>query len=152
MNVHFYLFGSGFNDGGMFFDEGPGFFSRWSSLFGGAPPVFTFFFTAIVLIFIGFVLYSIIKGVTTYTRNNAAERLTERARILTKRTNVSGGSGDSRAFTTYYITFEFEDGHRSEFQVRADEYGLLVEGDEGRLTHQGTRYLGFERMTSPLRP
>ena len=26
-----------------------------------------------------------------------------------------------------------------------DEYGLLVEGDQGLLTFQGTRYLGFER-------
>ncbi|MEF3355460.1 DUF2500 domain-containing protein [Paenibacillus sp. GYB006] len=152
MSVHFYLFGSGFNDGGMFFDEGPGFFSGLGNFFAGFPPVFAFFFTTILLIIISVVLYSIIQGVTTYTRNNAAERLTERARVLTKRTEVSGGSGDSRAYTNYYLTFEFEDGRRTEFEVRAEEYGLLVEGDEGTLTHQGTRYLGFERMASPLRP
>ena len=26
------------------------------------------------------------------------------------------------------------------------EYGLLAEGDRGKLTFQGTRYLGFERQ------
>ena len=25
------------------------------------------------------------------------------------------------------------------------EYGLLIEGDKGNLSFQGTRYLGFER-------
>ncbi|WIV20974.1 DUF2500 domain-containing protein [Paenibacillus polygoni] len=151
MSVQFYLFGNGFNDGDIFSDEGPGFFSGLGSFFVGAPPLFTFFFSAILLMIISVVLYSIIKGVTTYTRNNAAERLSERARVLTKRTEVSGGSGNSRAYTNYYLTFEFEDGRRTEFEVRAEEYGLLVEGDEGTLTHQGTRYLGFERMGSSLR-
>lgn len=32
-----------------------------------------------------------------------------------------------------------------EFAMDGAEYGLLAEGDRGRLTFQGTRYLGFER-------
>jgi hypothetical protein len=32
-----------------------------------------------------------------------------------------------------------------ELRVDGEEYGLLVEGDQGLLTFQGTRYLGFER-------
>ena len=28
------------------------------------------------------------------------------------------------------------------------DYGLMAEGDEGRLTFQGTRFLGFERYKS----
>jgi hypothetical protein len=32
-----------------------------------------------------------------------------------------------------------------EFGVRDTEYGMLAEGDTGKLTFQGTRYLGFER-------
>ncbi|WP_211745740.1 DUF2500 domain-containing protein [Paenibacillus sp. Marseille-Q4541] len=146
-----YLFGYDFNSYDAFTEVDEGFFSGFGGFFSGGPPLFNFLFTIIPLIIVGTILFVIIKGLTTYFRNNAAERLTEQARILTKRTNVSGGSGDSSAFTTYYITFEFEDGHRSEFQVKADEYGLLVEGDEGRLTYQGTRYLGFERMKNPLR-
>lgn len=32
-----------------------------------------------------------------------------------------------------------------EFEIPGDVYGMLVEGDFGKLTFQGTRYLGFER-------
>lgn len=45
----------------------------------------------------------------------------------------------------YYVTFQFESGDRMEFQVYGSEYGMLAEGDEGKLTFQGTRYLSFER-------
>jgi hypothetical protein len=33
-----------------------------------------------------------------------------------------------------------------ELQMQGQESGLLIEGDTGKLTFQGTRYLGFERM------
>lgn len=46
--------------------------------------------------------------------------------------------------TSYYVTFQVESGDRIEFCVKGSEYGMLVEGDRGRLTFQGTRYLGFE--------
>ena len=32
-----------------------------------------------------------------------------------------------------------------ELQLSGTEYGLLAEGDQGELSFQGTRYLGFER-------
>jgi hypothetical protein len=48
--------------------------------------------------------------------------------------------------TTYYVTFQVESGDRMELQLAGNEYGLLVEGDRGKLTFQGTRYLGFERV------
>lgn len=32
-----------------------------------------------------------------------------------------------------------------EFAVSGNEYGMLVEGDKGSLTFQGTRYLSFLR-------
>lgn len=47
--------------------------------------------------------------------------------------------------TTYYVTFQVDSGDRMEFSVSGQEYGLLAEGDRGKLTFQGTRYLGFER-------
>ena len=47
--------------------------------------------------------------------------------------------------TIYYVTFQVESGDRMEFSVSGTEYGMLVEGDEGRLTFQGTRYLSFLR-------
>ena len=44
-----------------------------------------------------------------------------------------------------HISFEVESGDRMEFELRGNEYGLLAEGDLGKLTFQGTRYLSFER-------
>ena len=51
----------------------------------------------------------------------------------------------SNTFTTYYVTFQVESGDRMEFEVDGSDYGLLVQGDIGKLSFQGTRYLGFER-------
>jgi len=51
----------------------------------------------------------------------------------------------SSSTTTYFTTFEVESGDRMELKVPDKEYGMLVEGDEGKLTFQGTRYKGFER-------
>ena len=51
--------------------------------------------------------------------------------------------GDSH--TTYYVTFEAESGDRTEFRVSGREYGSIAEGDQGKLTFQGTRYISFDR-------
>jgi hypothetical protein len=51
----------------------------------------------------------------------------------------------SSSSTTYYVTFEVASGDRIEFVTIDTEYGLLVEHDMGKLTFQGTRYLGFVR-------
>ena len=50
--------------------------------------------------------------------------------------------------TSYYATFEVESGDRMELHVPATEYGLLIEGDQGDLTFQGSRFLSFERKWS----
>lgn len=93
---------------------------------------------------LGFILFAIIKGIRQWHHNNQQPQLTVEATVVGKRTQVSG-SGDRHASTYYYVTFETEDGDRMEFGVLGSEYGLLAEGDLGRLTFQGTRYLGFER-------
>lgn len=131
-----------------FFNEvpdmhGDGFFGGF---LGGAPPLFNIFFTVISLVIGGSILYAIINGISVWSKNNAAEQMTEEARVLTRRTYVSGGSGDSSARTSYYITFEHANGQRTELQVKAEDYGLIVEGDRGMLSCQGTRFLGFERL------
>lgn len=51
----------------------------------------------------------------------------------------------SHSSTTYYVTFEVESGDRLEFAISGSEYGQLVEGDQGKLSFQGTRYQGFAR-------
>ena len=51
----------------------------------------------------------------------------------------------SPTYTRYFATFEMDNGRRMELNVKDSEYGMLAEGDQGRLSFQGTRYLGFER-------
>lgn len=51
----------------------------------------------------------------------------------------------SSSHTTYYVTFEVESGDRIELVVPSHEYGFMVEGDQGKLTLQGTRYISFDR-------
>ena len=115
-----------------------------------------FFFTLFGLVFIVFVclfIYNISKGVAEWHSNNQAPQITVAAKIVGKRHNVDvhhhnagNNSGvHTTTSTTYYVTFELEDGQRLEFQVKGRVYGLLAEGDCGTLSYQGTRYLIFER-------
>lgn len=109
--------------------------------------IFAQIFIAIIFVFvIGFILFNIIKGVIGWSKNNASPVLTVPANIVTKRTMVSGGSGNSSAHTSYYITFEVDSGDRIELRVNGREYGKLADGDLGKLTFQGSRYHQFERQ------
>ena len=64
------------------------------------------------------------------------------ATVVTKRTHVWG----DHSHTNYYVTFQVPSGDRMELEIQDNEFGYLVEGDRGRLTFQGSRFLGFERM------
>lgn len=119
----------------------PGF----SGVLGGAPPLFVFVFFTIAPIVIGGILYTVVKGVGTWSQNNASPLLTRQALIVAKRTKVWGGSGDTSASTNYYVTFQFEDNSREEFQIRDNQFGLMAEDDQGVLESQGTRFIDFRR-------
>ena len=120
--------------------------------------MFNIMFAVIFVIFVvGFVTIAA-RGIMTWNKNNHSPRLTVTARVVTKRTNVShhqhANAGDmsgahgfyTTTSTSYFVTFEVESGDRMEFMVNGSEYGLLADGDYGRLSFQGTRYLSFERM------
>ena len=87
----------------------------------------------------------VVSGVRQWSQNNASPRLTVEAEVVTKRTSVHGGGENTHASTRHYVTFQVDSGDRMELPVTGPEYGMLAEGDRGRLTFQGTRYLGFER-------
>lgn len=92
----------------------------------------------------------IVQGIRQWNKNNHSPRITVPVTLVSKRTNVSrhhraGAHHHSRTSTSYYVTFQLASGDRMEFHIPGAEYGLLVEGDKGELTFQGTRYLGFER-------
>ena len=102
---------------------------------------------------LGMFVFAFVKGISEWNKNNHSPRLIVEATVVAKRNHVSHhhnnhgtGAGHSSSTTSYYVTFEVETGDRMELQVRGSEFGLLVEGDYGKLMFQGTRYLGFERI------
>lgn len=109
------------------------------------------FILAFVLV-IGMFLVFAVKGIAQWNQNNHSPRLTVPAVIVAKRTNVTrhhhsgaGGHHHHHTSTSYYVTFQFGGGDRIELLVSGSEYGMLVEGDQGDLSFQGTRYLSFVR-------
>ncbi len=107
-----------------------------------------FFITTFVLI-VGVFLFVIVRGLTQWNKNNHSPRLIVDATVVSKRMQIfrsrSGGSIHYHANTRYYVTFQVQSGDRLELPVSGHESGLLVEGDRGRLTFQGTRFLQFDR-------
>lgn len=106
------------------------------------------------LLVFGIMIVSIVRGIAEWNKNNQSPQLTVPATLVAKRTNVTRhrSAGEHHHYhtsTTYYATFQVESGDRMEFSVSGTEYGMLAEGDRGRLSFQGTRYLGFERMVDP---
>ena len=102
------------------------------------------------LLIFGVILVSVGRSIKQWNKNNNSPRLTVDARVLAKRHDVSrrrsaGEHSHSYYHNTYFVTFEVSSGDRMELQMQGHEYGLLIEGDKGRLTFQGARYLGFER-------
>lgn len=126
---------------GMGFGGFDGFFGMlnlFSGLFG----------IVFVLVF-GMILYTLIRNIKQERKNDQSPRLTVEAKVVAKRTNHTRHSGErhhmAHTTTTYFVTFEVESGDRMELRLQGHEYGLIVEGDRGELTFQGTRFLGFAR-------
>ena len=124
------MYSSGFD--GFFF--GGGFEIMFFLIFGLAVAMFMVMF---------------VKGIGQWHKNNNSPRLTVEAVVAAKRTDIShhhdANTHVDHHTTWYYVTFEVESGDRMEFSVSGKEYGLLAEGDMGKLTFQGTRYLSFVR-------
>ena len=131
---------------------GLGFYDYGFPGFGTGFTVFGIMFTVVFVLVLGIIIFAIFKGISEWNKNNHSPRLTVPATIVAKRTNVShhhnhGGTGmhHTTHSTTYYVTFQVDSGDRMELHVAGHEFGMLVEGDRGMLTFQGTRYLGFDR-------
>jgi len=118
--------------------------------------MFDFIFSIFpVLFIIGFLLtagmfiYAIWSSISQNRKNNQSPVLTVPVVISGKRMELSRSADHTEMghnHSVYYVTFQFESGDRQEFSVPSSEYGMLAEGDCGKLTFQGTRYLRFDRM------
>lgn len=111
----------------------------------------------VFLIFIAIFVINLVKGVGQWNKNNNLPKLDVDAIVVVRRENISktkhavagdisGAHGYHHITSrTYFVTFQVTSGDRMEFKVNETEYGMLTEGDSGKLRFQGTRYLGFER-------
>lgn len=125
--------------------------------FGWFNTVFSIVFPLIFFGLMCLFIFTLISNLRTWNKNNRSPRLSVPAAVVAKRTDIShsdaANAGDlsgahgyrTSTYTSYYVTFQVESGDRMEFHVSGLEYGMLAEGDTGRLTFQGTRYLSFER-------
>ena len=122
--------------------------------FGFGVGIFEVLFILVFILVIGTIIANMVRGARQWNKNNNSPRLTIPATVVAKRENVSGSHHHTgvnnhhhhHTSTTYYVTFQVESGDRMELQVSGNEYGMLVEGDYGNLSFQGTRYLGFVRL------
>ena len=112
--------------------------------------IFEIMFFLVFALVIGVFIAGAVKGIGQWNKNNHSPRLTVNATVVAKRTNVShhhhSDTHHTSHSTAYFATFQVESGDRMELQLQGHEFGLLVEGDKGRLSFQGTRFLGFERQ------
>ena len=99
------------------------------------------FFLMFALVF-GLIVSTLFKSAKQNHTNNNSPRISSQAEVVAKRTQVRG----DHAHTTYFATFQFESGDRMELMIPHDRFGYLVEGDRGKLTFQGTRFVSFERI------
>ena len=119
--------------------------------FGIMDTIFPLMFGAVFLLIVGVMILALVRSASEWSSNNSSPVLSVDARVVSKRTNITrhmsqaDSSHMTRNSTVYYATFQVESGDRMELEVPDMEYGLLVEGDRGRLTFQGTRFQGFRR-------
>ena len=128
--------------------------NTWGTENGGSPLM-----TILIAFFVIVLAGAIGRGLWVWIRNNHSPVQNVAARVVSKRMKVTGYGSHvmpghvsamhmnavSSTHTRYFATFETENGERVELSVNDAEYGVLAESDSGRLSFQGTRYLGFER-------
>lgn len=120
--------------------------------FGSVPLMFRI----IPMIVIGVFVYVIGSMLYRWFVNQTSPVQERYAVVVSKRAHASGsmhhhgmnhnGMHHSGSHTSYYVTFQFEDGERLELPVGGRDFGVLVEDDTGLLNYQGTRFNDFQRQ------
>lgn len=153
-----------------FEDDIDNIFDKVFGLFGVGLSVSIVMSVITFLLSFGIITAVIVMLIKSWKKNNNSPRLSVAATIVSKRERIShshhhrhnyanaGNMNDVNSYnnsyyhscdtgtsTFYYVTFQLESGDRVELCVPVYEFGLLIEGDRGKLTFQGTRYLSFER-------
>ena len=100
-----------------------------------------------IVLWFALFFYIVGKGIHQWVKNENSPVLTEPATIVDMRRKTHHHHhrhGHSHSHS-YHVTFEKAGGERIELRVKRYEYKEMALGDRGILTHQGTRYQGFER-------
>ena len=119
---------------------------------GGFEILFSLAFFAVLAV----ILVTAVRGLLQWNQNNHSPRLTVPAVVAAKRTATThshhntGGAAHVTSSTTYYATFQVESGDRMELRLSGAEYGMLAEGDRGRLTFQSKSVCVFELFFKAL--
>ncbi len=116
--------------------------------------IFIIMFLLSFLSFGAFFVFILIYAAKQKAKNDSAPRLTIDAKVVDKRTvahrshNHSGGF--SHRYYSYHMTFELQDGQRTELRVEKSDFDLFCVADEGLLTIQGSRFISFERNSGEV--
>ncbi len=109
-------------------------------------------FTLVFVLVIGLFIYAVVQAIARKQKNDASPRLTVLARVVSRRQevihharNMNDGVYHTSSTTRYFVTFQVESGDRMELELDGSDFGMIAEGDEGRLSFQGTRFLDFQR-------
>ncbi|MBE5774454.1 MAG: DUF2500 domain-containing protein [Clostridiales bacterium] len=79
---------------------------------------------------------------TQWQRDRMAPRLSVGADVVSKRTDTYYDDDMPRT-ADGFVTFEMESGDRMELRLPRHDFGRIAEGDFGRLTFQGSRFIAF---------
>ena len=112
--------------------------------------MFSIMFFIVFALIVGTIIINAIKGISEWSNNNKQPILDINCKVVSKRISVSHTNSHTdtsdSSHTSKYVTFEFESKDRTEFCVNGKEYGMIAEGDYGKLKFQGTRFLEFNRI------
>ena len=107
---------------------------------------------SILPIIIMFVIIRAIVGTMTGSSGGTfGRRQTVDAMIVKKRLNCSRHHHGAEIIenhdrTTYHVTFQIDRGPRVELQVKESQYDLLFDGERGKLTFKGKRFIRFNAI------
>lgn len=113
-------------------------------------------FALVFLLGVSVIVVAVIKSVSEWQKNNNSPRLTVEAVVVDRKKEVQheqhANAGDvtgahgyhMTTSVTYFVTFQVESGDQMKFTVKGSEYKTLQEGMHGKLSFQGSRYIGFE--------
>ena len=113
-----------------------------------------FYIILFIIPFVAIVGISIIFIVVHWIKNKRPPRIVVHSAISNKRIqmdnvyrlrNAAPGMRTHKLIT-YYVTFDLETGEQIELRVSKLKYSELRKGCKGKLTFQGTRYIGFEKI------